>query len=107
MGITAKIARESLERAQGNHSTANYGTIIMEFAKRGIPVSEIEPRINVLTFAAWKALGRHVRKGERGVKIVTWIPCDSTREKDGDKITVQGTRPWTATVFHISQTDAD
>jgi antirestriction protein ArdC len=54
----------------------------------------------VLTFQAWKALGRVVRRGEHGVKVVTFIP---TTDKATGEVT--GKRPWSSTVFHISQTD--
>jgi antirestriction protein ArdC len=78
-----------------NQSLANYPAIIAGFSERGI--SDIRPRENVFTFAAWQALGRYVRKGEKGVKIQTWI----TVEKNGERVTV----PKTTTVFHISQTE--
>jgi len=73
---------------------------------RGIPESEIHPRENVFTFEAWKALGRYVRKGEHGVKVVTFIETKS-REVDQDSSEPKIIRrPWTTTVFHISQTEA-
>jgi hypothetical protein len=40
---------------------------------KGIPESEIKPRENVFTFHAWKALDRSVKRGEHGVKVVTFI----------------------------------
>ena len=33
-----------------------------------------QARVNILTYAAWRALGRQVRKGEHGRKLETWIP---------------------------------
>lgn len=98
---------EALSRARGNLSTANYETIFREFSARGIPETEIDPRENVLTFHAWKALNRHVRRGEKGVAVCSWIPT-TKRERDpstGEEKETSGTRPVTAYVFHVSQTD--
>lgn len=89
---------ESLSRARGNFSMANFAQVIQEFCTRGIPASEIRPKENVFTFNAWKALGRVVKKGEKGVKILTWIPMET---KDGKS----KVRPWTSHVFHVSQTE--
>jgi antirestriction protein ArdC len=75
---------------------------------KGIAEADIKPRENVFTFHAWKALGRYVRKGEHGVKVCTYAPIER-KEKDpetGAERTVEGKRPWMATVFHISQTEA-
>lgn len=99
---------EALARAQSNRSTANYGPIFDGFIEKGIPADEILPRENVFTFAAWKAKGRSVRKGEHGVKVVTWIPTTKTlAPADGgpERITTEAKMPRTVTVFHISQTD--
>jgi antirestriction protein ArdC len=51
-----------------------------------------------------------VRRGEHGVKVVTFVPMDKkTGEVDADtgeeKRVRLGRRAWTATVFHVSQTD--
>jgi antirestriction protein ArdC len=76
---------------------------------KGIPEADIRPRENVFTYNAWLALGRQVRRGERGVKISTFVALEG--KKDAGNVDAVGkpgrrtTRPWTATVFHISQTD--
>jgi hypothetical protein len=96
---------ESLKRAVHGQSLTNFPAIFAGFAAKGIPESEIKPRENVFTFEAWKALGRVVRRGEHGVKVVTMI---ETRSKEVDQDTGEPKmlrRPWTTTVFHISQTD--
>ena len=96
----------SLRRAVYGQSFSNFPAIFSGFAAKGIPESEIKPRENVFTFEAWKALGRYVRKGEHGVKIVTFIESKS-KEIDPDKGERKVIRrPWTTTVFHISQTEA-
>ena len=103
MTATAEQQSEALSRATNNLSMLNYPAIYEGFEEKGI--SDIQPRVNVFTYNAWKAKGRQVRKGEHGVKVVTWIDC---RSKDIDPDTgepKQYKRAKSATVFHISQTD--
>jgi hypothetical protein len=94
----AQFQVEALSRAETGQSFANYPAIYEGFTARGIAESEIEPRVNVFTYAAWQAKGRQVRRGEKGVKIVTFIVTDDEGE----------TRKFahTSVVFHVSQTDA-
>ena len=105
---TIEQQRAALGRARDNTSGGNYPAIYSGFIAKGLIEADIQPRVNIFTYAAWQALGRQVRKGERGVHIVTYIPV--TR-KERDKITglierVKGTKMKNATVFHESQTDA-
>ncbi|HII2982161.1 TPA: DUF3560 domain-containing protein [Yersinia enterocolitica] len=93
---------ESLTRAVSNQSTANYKTIIDGFIERGIEVEEIKPRENVFTFNAWRALGRVVKKGERGIAICTVIHCKKIDPETGEEKDVS--KPQKTRVFHISQT---
>ena len=108
MTLTIKqqaLAAEALANAQGRQALTNYAAIFEGFTARGIPADQIEPRVNVLTYHAWRALGRQVKRGEHGVKVVTWIPVqESETAADGTTKESVGKRPWTATVFHISQT---
>lgn len=100
------IESEALGNAVNGQSLANYTAIFEGFMARGIPESEIKPRENVFTYNAWRALGRQVRKGEHGIKILTFITCDpseETRAKDPDAKGYR--RPWSTTVFHETQTD--
>lgn len=101
------MQQEALSRAQGGMTLRNYETIIREFSARGIPLDDIHPRENVLTYHAWRALGRQVRRGEHGVSVLTFIQPAETETPEGDdrKKTRHGSRPWSARVFHISQTD--
>ena len=98
---------EALSRALTNTSLSNYPAIIRGFLSRGIPESDIQPRVNVFTYQAWKALGRQVRRGEHGVKVCTYIPIEhkETDDKTGEVVVKTSSRPRTTTVFHISQTD--
>src|SRR5579863_3830748 len=104
-GNISQARLESLKRAVSGQSFSNFPAIFQGFAAKGIPESEIKPRENVFTFQAWKALGRCVRRGEHGVKVTTFI---ESKSKEIDKDTGEPKvyrRPWTTTVFHISQTE--
>ena len=109
-----EIQQEALSRAVGNQSLSNWPAIITGFVAKGIPESDIKPRENVFTYHAWRALGRQVRRGEHGVKVLTFVavdhdsaPAPDSEEGDAkpERQKAPGRRPWTATVFHVSQTD--
>jgi len=102
---------EALGRARTGQSLANYAKIINSFVERGIPEDEIVPRENVFTFAAWRALGRFVRKGEHGVKVLAF-ERGQVKEDVTDPVTGEAdvkihnySRPRMVSVFHISQTE--
>jgi N-terminal domain of anti-restriction factor ArdC len=105
-GKESQYRQEALTRAVSGQSLTNFPAIYQGFAAKGIPESEIKPRENVFTFDAWKALGRVVRRGEHGVKVVTFIDCRSKEidQDTGERKVIR--RPWTTTVFHVSQTEA-
>src|SRR5438093_12109993 len=110
-----QVQQEALSRAASGQSLSNWPAIIHGFAAKGIPESDIRPRENVFTYHAWRALGRQVRRGEHGVKVVTFVTTEHgaaapADDAGGDTATperraARGRRPWTATVFHVSQTD--
>jgi hypothetical protein len=107
-----EIQQEALARAASGQSLSNWPAIILGFAAKGIPESDIRPRENVFTYHAWRALGRQVRRGEHGVKVTTFVAIDRDSapaggDADGqpERRKARGRRPWTATVFHVSQTD--
>ena len=90
---------------------SNWPAIFAGLVAKGIAEQDIRPRENVFTYHAWRALGRQVRRGEHGVKVTTFVPMTKkTGDLDpatGDEKKVSiGKRAWTATVFHVSQTDA-
>ena len=91
---------DSLQRAKNGDSLANYPTIISGFMAKGISAQEIKPRENVFSYDAWLALGRQVRKGETGVKCVTWIDTESKETGKPSKLVRS------VSVFHVSQTDS-
>ncbi len=97
---------EALARIQAGFSK-NDALVVALFAARGIDPAAIEPRENVLTYRAWQAKGRQVCRGERSVRITTYIPIDAKLDPvTGKVIEPASTRPWTAAVFHVSQTKA-
>jgi hypothetical protein len=104
---TEQLRAEALSRATTGQSWANFPAIIAGFIEKGIPEGVIRPRENVLTFQAWRAVGRHVRRGEHGVRGTTWIPIAETRDEAGAVTRKAGKRPWSAVVFHITQTEAN
>jgi hypothetical protein len=109
-----EIQQEAFCRAAAGQSLTNWPAILTGFTAKGIPASDIRPRENVFTYHAWRALGRQVRRGEHGVKVVTFLTTGKedrdgaqTNDPDGTDKPKRGgvRRPWTATVFHVSQTD--
>jgi hypothetical protein len=106
-----QMQQESLSRATQGQALTNWPVIFEGFLAKGIPEHEIKPCENVFTYHAWRALGRQVRRGEHGVKILTFITAKgkaATDDLDATDLPKAGgtRRPWSATVFHISQTDA-
>lgn len=100
-----QIQQEALTRAVSSPSWSNYPVIFSGFLERGIPETDIKPRENIFTFDAWKALGRHVKRGEHGVRVQTWIPIAPKVDEQTGETKPGGRRPKMAVVFHISQTD--
>lgn len=100
-----ELAQKALSRARTGNSLTNLPAVYTGFMEKGIPMHDIKPRENVLTYQAWRALGRQVRKGEHGVKVLTFVGCEKEVETDGKIEVVAYKRPWTSTVFHVSQTD--
>ena len=100
---TTATAESALNNALSSASVSNYPAIFAGFAEKGI--ADVQPRVNVFTYNAWKALGRQVKRGEHGVKVLTWVPMNTTDAATGDK-SETFRRPKATTVFHVSQTDA-
>jgi antirestriction protein ArdC len=98
-----KLQSRALAKARGGQSTCNYRAILEGFVAMGIAAEEILPRVNVLTFHAWKALGRCVSKGQHGVKVTTFIQVRKTEADTGE--TTGRSMPRVTTVFHVSQTE--
>jgi hypothetical protein len=82
---SAPLEPDNPESAINEHSAANDHLVITGFCGLGIPASDIQPRVNVLTFRKWREAGRQVKRGEHGIKI---------KGRSGH-----------LTVFHVSQTE--
>lgn len=54
--IRMNAPQSALHRATTSASMANYGAIFAGFQAMGIPADQIQPRQNIFTFAAWRAL---------------------------------------------------
>jgi hypothetical protein len=104
-----EIQHEALTRAVTGQSLSNYPAIFQGFSAKGISEDQIKPRENVFSFQAWKALGRHVKRGEHGIKVATVRDFRKTviDRETGEKKEEVYSVPWTATVFHVSQTEPD
>jgi antirestriction protein ArdC len=104
-----EIQAQALQNALSNQSAMNYQTIIDGFVEKGVPVEDIIPRRTVFTYNAWLAAGRQVRKGETGVKILTWIKAQGGKaealQQQGEGEGVPYKFPRAVTVFHVSQTE--
>lgn len=97
-----KTYQDSLARAENGMVNENYRIIIEELVARGVPEADITPRVNVLTYNAWQAKGRQVRRGEKSVRISVVGYRGPSKTEEGDEGTYFRK---TAFVFHISQTD--
>ena len=78
-----EIQNEALDRARTSQALTNYPAIYAGFMAKGIAEADIKPRENVFTFNAWKALGRSVKRGEHGVRVVTFIECSASERDPG------------------------
>jgi len=90
-----ELQQQAYRRAHDGESTANYDRIMEGFIAKGIPEMGILPRENVFTYGAWRHQGRQVRKGEHGVKVMTFVKDERTGRSYAKR----------TAVFHISQTD--
>ena len=99
MSTTTETPAEALARIQSQVSKNDFAAIV-QFANCGIHPDDITPRVNVLTFKAWKALGRRVAKGATGQRVTVWVSVEKAGKPDG-------VRPISAVLFHESQTIAE
>ena len=100
---------EALERGSRMGPSSNDGPVVMQFRARGFDnIETFGPRQNVRTYAAWQALGRQVRKGEKSVHCTVWIhgEKDNHNAKTGEIERKSVSFPRSACLFHVSQTDA-
>lgn len=100
-----QLGEQALKSALSHSGTANYDAIFDGFMAMGIAPETIKPRVNVFTFNAWIALGRVVRRGQKGVQIVSVIEDSETDSQNADATTEPRRRFKRVTVFHESQTE--
>ena len=93
-------AQDALRRAENSRSLGNIGTVYAALAAAGLTGTH---GIDVLTFAAWRAKGRCVRKGEKALCFLATIIPTSKQTDDGVQA---GKLMRRVAVFHFSQTDA-
>nr|WP_324250488.1 DUF3560 domain-containing protein [Pseudomonas syringae] len=98
-----ELQQQALTNAVTGDSVANYQAIFEGFEAKGINMADVEPRVNVFTFNAWKALGRVVKRGESGVPVVTVIERVKKDKETGEEEVIR--TPKRTYVFHISQTE--
>ena len=97
----AAMQAAALGRAREGRTCTNDLLIIASYAAKGI---DAHPRQDVFTFNAWKALHRHVKKGEHGVHIAAYARREEVKP---DGTTEEHSFPVAAVVFHVSQTELD
>lgn len=65
---------------------------------------QCQPYVNVLTLKAWNQRGYRVKKGEKGIAIVTMVPVWKEDKEKGEKVQI-GARPQTVYVFALPQVE--
>jgi hypothetical protein len=94
---------DALRRALNQKPGANDLAAIIAFEGAGL--KNVQPRVNVLTFNAWKACGRSVLAGQHSVRVGVITNKAYTDKETGE--TMFRRVPGTAYLFHISQTQPD
>ena len=56
-------------------------------------------------FQSWKKFGRHVKKGEKGIKVIAPTPFKKTVEEDGEEKVVMVPRYKVVSTYDVSQTE--
>src|SRR5262245_29914610 len=91
---------EALERAEMGFSKNDQ---IVYDAFTGAGYTNVQPRVTVLTFDAWRAKGRTVLRGQHGLKVAVYVTRKTGNlDEHGNPETV--TLLGSARLFHISQT---
>lgn len=65
----SSVRADVFDRAGTAPAVESYEAIFVGFAAKGIPEPDIYPSWNVRTYDSWFALGRNVKKGERGDRL--------------------------------------
>jgi antirestriction protein ArdC len=97
-------AQAALDDIRNNPSIANFEAVYEGCAAKGIHPDDVTPKENVLTYRAWQALRRQVRKGEKGIKVKIYIRR-LKKGADPEEDSSYFSFPKSVSVFHVSQTD--
>lgn len=98
-------AKAAFQKTQSVKVTSNDVAVIQLFADRGIDPETVIPRVTVLTFSAWAAFGRHVKRGEAAIPLPVFEVGSRENKDTGETETFRFLK--TSHVFHISQTEPD
>ena|SRR5258708_32630928 len=87
-------------------SIFNAQSVAKELIKRYGPeeVKNYDPLQNCFTFKKWMEKGYQVKKGEKSIRITTFIHKVTTNEKTGEKMVIQ-TYPKTVCLFYYLQVE--
>jgi hypothetical protein len=94
---------DALNRAENPRNLINIQTVFEAASAKGI--ADAMPGENVLTFNAWKAKGRVVKKGEKALAMLPVFYSRDVRDPSSGDVQTQK-HAGRAAVFHISQTKA-
>ena len=64
---------------------------------------DYDPRKNCFTYRAWKEMGYQVKKGEKAIKSITFVPIDFKDKKTG-KVETKSV-PRNVNLFYQTQVD--
>jgi len=94
---------DALRRALNQKPGANDVAAIIAFEAEGL--KNVQPRVNVLTFNAWKACGRSVVAGQKSVRVGVITSKPYVDKDTGETLFRRVTG--TAYLFHLTQTQPD
>lgn len=98
-------AKAAFQKTQSVKVTSNDVAVIQLCADRGIDPETVIPRVTVLTYNAWAAFGRHVKRGETAIPLPVFEIGTRENKETGETESFRFLK--TSHVFHISQTEPD
>lgn len=64
-----------------------------------------QPYLDWFTYQRWQAQGFQVRKGEHGIRLLTWVAQETDPDTDAIQLKSPKKRPWRYTAFCRCQVD--
>ena len=89
--MAEKMTAQQATEFEHGHSLIHTMILTQAAQDRGC---DCKPYEDWFTYNRWQALGFQVHRGEKGIKLTTFVPI---RDKDGND--TGQTRPWHTTVF--------